>query len=173
MVWSYTSCLQICRGSTDQHWRLRLILIGQFLVCVISWIQLTSWIACFIGFSNIGQMILAGDNLSSDALITSTSPTQKKSKHFSMLCAWIRQFYVATSCGSSTLLQASCRQMHLRNVYQKIILSHAGMICSASFTLSPSLQPVDTYPSKDQPDHHELWPVVPCSATADYDDHDK
>ena len=38
-------------------------------------------------------MILEGDNLSSEALITSTSPTQKKSKHFSMLCAWIRQFY--------------------------------------------------------------------------------
>ena len=47
----------------------------------------------FIGFSNIGQMILEGDNLSSKALITSTSPTQNKSKHFSMLCAWIRQFY--------------------------------------------------------------------------------
>ena len=123
----------------------------------------------FIGFSNIGQMILEGDNLSSEALITSTSPTQKKSKHFSMLCAWIRQFYdnylLWPIHTSSELLSSDALTKRLPEP-QFIACRNDMLGIRHIVTEATSCEHIPIKRS----DHRDQWPIVPCSATTDYDD---
>lgn len=122
----------------------------------------------FIGFSNIGQMILQGDNLSSEALITSTSPTQKKSKHFSMLCAWIRQFYdnylIWPIHTPSELLSADALTKRLPEAH--FIACRNDILGIKHINTEATI--CEHIPIKKS-DHQDQWPVVPCSATADYD----
>ena len=52
----------------------------------------TYFILNHIGFSNISKIVASGDNISCKTLCTESSPTQKRSKHFNMNAAWVRQF---------------------------------------------------------------------------------
>lgn len=123
----------------------------------------------FVGFSNIGQFILEGDNLSAEALYTTVSPTQKRSKHFSMSCAWIRQFYdefvlwpmhTPSELLSSDILTKRTPEVHFVQCRNDLMgIAHIQ-------TDVTSLEHVPIRRS----DHVKLWPVVQCAAIAEYDE---
>jgi hypothetical protein len=122
----------------------------------------------FVGFSNIGQFILEGDNLSAEALYTTVSPTQKRSKHFSMSCAWIRQFYdeyvlwpmhtPSEQLSSDILTKRTPEVQFVRGRNDLLGIAHI----QTEVTSLPHI-PIN------RSDHVKLQ----CAATADYDEENK
>jgi hypothetical protein len=122
----------------------------------------------WIGFTNIGQMILEGDNTSNNALCSRVSTnSSKRSRHFIGNAHWILQY-----CDADLL---------------RIIYTAAADLVSNSLTKRVT-EEEQSWSTEDmrgsvrrrsqvdelrhipimKSDHLKLWPVIICSAAADY-----
>jgi len=128
----------------------------------------TYFVLNHIGFSNIGQLILEGDNESSESLCTLPgSTTRKRSRHFVGSSSWIKQFYDRyilwlVHTPSSDLAS---------NALTKRVAEDEQRWTSDEFRGRRHRRTtVDTLPHVPikRSDHMDMWPVVVCSATRDY-----
>jgi hypothetical protein len=89
-----------------------------------------------------------------------------------MLCAWIRQFYdgyiVWPIHTPSGLLSSDALTKRLPE--DSFVACRNDMLGIRHIITEATT--CGHIPIK-RSDHQELWPVVPCSATEDYDDHNK
>jgi hypothetical protein len=124
----------------------------------------TYFILNHIGFTNISRIIAGGDNISCKTLCTESSPTQKRSKHFNMNSAWVRQF------SDNDILQivyTPTDQLTSNSLTKRVTAKEQAWstddIRGARHhpTIMSTIEPVPIKSSN----HMELWPVVPCSAS--------
>ena len=123
----------------------------------------------WIGFRNIGQMIIEGDNTSNDALCTTTSPNaRKKSRHFIGNAQWVKVFSdlhlvrIIHTPGVDLVSNALTKRV----IEEEQYWSSEDMRGSARRHST-----VDTlfHIPIMRSDHIARWPLIVCSAAADYD----
>ena len=137
---------------------------------VITLVELldTYFVLNWMGFTNISQMILEGDNTSNNSLCTATTGnSRKKSRHFIGNASWVKMHY------DGRLL----RIIHtpavdlVSNALTKRVTEDEQVWSTEDMRGSMRrFSEVDNLPHIPvmRTDHINLWPVVKCSATADY-----
>ena len=121
-----------------------------------------------IGFSNIGQLLLEGDNNSAEALETTPAcAARKRSRHFIGSAAFIRQFYdrfllwivhtPSTNLSSNALTKR---------------VTEEEQVWATNDMRGFRNRPTDVAKLQHVPimraDHLDMWPVIPCAAEHDY-----
>ena len=110
-----------------------------------------------------------GDNLSADALCTLSSATSRKaSRHFIQNAAFVKQFYD----GYLLWVVHTPSKSLVSNALTKRVTA-AEQKWSADDIRGYRHHPTDVDSLEHVPikrsDHYDMWPVIPYSATADYD----
>ena len=128
----------------------------------------TYFVLNHIGFSNIGQLILEGDNKSSESLCTLPgSTTRKRSRHFVGSSSWIKQFYDRYLLW---LVHTPSSDLASNALTKRVAEDEQQWTSDDMRGRRHRRTEVDTLPHVPikRSDHMDMWPVVVCSATRDY-----
>ena len=125
----------------------------------------TYFILNHVGFTCISKIVASGDNISCKTLCTESSPTQKKrSKHFNMNSAWVRQF---TDNDILQLVYTPTEELTANSLTKRVTAREQEW--STDDIRGARHHPTVMSTMKPEPirasSHMELWPVVPCSAS--------
>ena len=128
----------------------------------------TYFVLNHIGFRNIGQLILEGDNKSSESLCTLPgSTTRKRSRHFVGSSSWIKQFYDRYLLW---LVHTPSSDLASNALTKRVAEDEQRWTSDDMRGCRHRRTEVDTLPHEPimRSDHMDMWPVVPCSTTRDY-----
>ena len=123
----------------------------------------------WIGFRNISQIIVEGDNTSNIAMCTTTtSNARKKSRYFAGNAQWIKQFSdrqlvrIVHTPGPDLASNALTKRV----TEEEQVWSSEDM--RGAIRRYSQIDAMPHIPIMKS-DHERMWPLIPCSATADYD----
>jgi hypothetical protein len=121
----------------------------------------------WIGFRNISQMILEGDKMSNNAFCTIFSNARKRSRHFIGNALWVKGF---SDLHLVRIVHTDAKDLASNSLTKRVTEEEQawssddmrGAVRRFSKVDALSLVPIM------KSDHEARWPLILCSATADY-----